>query len=225
MENNFEQDLLILLKGTALIIETKASKLREPFRDINKAVTRLKDDFKVSIQYGYDQCMRLEKKFKKGVPFILFDKNDKQLYTINPSRYHTVLSIVVTLERFGSLQTDLGLFFKNEPDCNYPWSVYIDDLETFLLALKNTVKNPEVKLIQFLKQRILLHKRSYAVDELDVCGNYLSKPSEFSAAVLNKQAFVYFSPKEQAIFDDLYYSGKIKFNESVFPTEFLKLYE
>jgi hypothetical protein len=41
IEKNFEQDLLIIHKGTAIIIETKASKLREPYRDLERAIKRL----------------------------------------------------------------------------------------------------------------------------------------------------------------------------------------
>lgn len=92
-----EQDLLILTKGTAIIIETKASKLRELFRDMQKAVVRLKDDFKEAVQYGYDQCKRVEKFFLGHAAFEIKDNKGKVLYTVNPSKIHSVFSIVVTL--------------------------------------------------------------------------------------------------------------------------------
>ncbi|WP_207428957.1 hypothetical protein [Pedobacter sp. SYSU D00535] len=71
---NTEQDLLILSKNAAFIIEIKASKYRQPFRDPVKGFTRLKSDFKESIQYGYDQCLRIEDKVFENTPFTVFDK-------------------------------------------------------------------------------------------------------------------------------------------------------
>src|SRR5690606_4709089 len=41
-----EQDLLILWKNYAFIIEAKGYNLREPLRDPNKAFVRIKDDFR-----------------------------------------------------------------------------------------------------------------------------------------------------------------------------------
>jgi hypothetical protein len=117
IEKGHEQDLLILYKGTGIIIETKASKLREPFRDIQKAIVRLKNDFEESVQYGLDQCKRVEKYFNGEEHFEIKNSKEEILYSVNPSRIHSVFSIVVTLERFGSLQTDLNLMLqKEEPD-------------------------------------------------------------------------------------------------------------
>ncbi len=50
-----EQDILILWKNHAFIIEAKGYKLKEPFRDPNRAFVRIKNDFKNSIGYGYRQ--------------------------------------------------------------------------------------------------------------------------------------------------------------------------
>ncbi|MGJ1538197.1 hypothetical protein ACR784_24570 [Sphingobacterium multivorum] len=105
IEKNYEQDLLIIFKGTVIIVETKAAKLREPFRDVDKAIIRLKDDFKDSIQYGFEQCKRVEDYFFDDNPFDITDEKGKILYKVNPNKIKNIYSIVVTLERFGSLQT------------------------------------------------------------------------------------------------------------------------
>ena len=47
--NNTEKDLLVLYRDTAFIVECKAHKNREPFMDVDKAFTRIKDDFGKSI--------------------------------------------------------------------------------------------------------------------------------------------------------------------------------
>lgn len=211
--SGYEQDLLILYKGHAFIIETKASKLREPFRDIEKAIVRLKSDFKDSIQAGYDQCKRVEDCFAKGQKFPVSDERGNVQYVIDPHKYHSVFCIIVTLERFGSLQTDLNLLLSKRDSAENPWSVYIDDLETFLLSLTTIMRESQAKFTQFLKQRRLLHGRSYAIDELDICGAYINDPEKFNKDVQKKERFIYYMPDQQAIFDNLYYQGGLPFKE------------
>ncbi len=217
VESNFEQDLLILYKGNALIIETKASKLREPFRDIPKAMLRLKDDFKHAIQYGYNQCRRVEHYFEKDTVFDIMDVKSNVSYTVNPYKIHSVYSIVVTLERFGSLQTDLGLFLEKDEKANFPWSVYVDDLEIFLLTLKHHFRNPQGKFLEYLRKRTLLHTHIYAVDELDVCASFLKYPGKFAENAASKDTLVGFSPLEQAYFDKIYHKGGLRFKEEPMP--------
>lgn len=207
VEKNTEQDILVLSKNLALIIEIKASKYREPFRDPVKGYDRLKSDFKDAIQYGYDQCLRIEDKFFDNDPFVIYDKNEKPLYKINPKKYAEVYSIVVTLERFGPIQSDLNFMLQKDEGSDFPWSVYIDDLETFLLALKKTYTNPIPSFKIFLKQRSTFHGRAYIVDEMDVCGTFLSNRKLFSQVALNKEASATFLPDNQGIFDDLYHTG------------------
>ncbi len=217
VKEGFEQDLLILTKGTAIIVETKASKLREPFRDIEKALVRLKDDFKDSVQHGYDQCKRVENFFNSKNCFPVKDKSGNTLYTINPSKYHSVFSIVVTLERFGSLQTDLKLLLRKDEADNYPWSVYIDDLEIFLLTLKHHTRNSQGKFLNFLNNRKLLHGHIYAIDELDVCGYFLKYPDKFKPYAKMTDTLCQFSVYEQAFFDEIYHQGGLRFQEEPMP--------
>lgn len=213
----YEQDLLILSKGTAIIVETKASKLREPFRDMQRAIVRLKDDFDDSVQQGYNQCKRVENLFNEKQSFDIRDNKKNILYRINPARFHSVFSIVVTLERFGSLQTDLNLLLKKEQIDNFPWSVYIDDLEIFLLTLKHHRRNPQGKFLDFLRCRRQLHGHMYAIDELDICGYYLKQPEKFSDYSKRMDTLCNFPVYEQAIFDEIYHSGGLCFKEEPIP--------
>jgi len=213
-----EQDLLVLSKGTAIVVETKASRLREPFRDMQKAVVRLKNDFKEAIQYGYDQCKRVEHFFLQHAPFEIKDSKGKVLYKVNPSKIHSVFSIVVTLERFGSLQTDLNLLLRKDSTDNFPWSVYIDDLETFLLTLKHHRSNPKGKFLEFLRSRRRFHGRMYAIDELDICGYYLEQPEKFVHYSKQGDTFCQFDVYQQAVFDEIYFRGGLRFNEEPMPS-------
>ncbi|ATC37790.1 hypothetical protein HZQ75_05860 [Elizabethkingia anophelis] len=220
VDGNCEQDLLMIYKGHVLIIEIKASKLREPFRDVDKAIRRLKEDFKNSIQYGFDQCKRVEDYFYGDANFDIKDEKGKILYTVNPNKIKSIFSIIVTLERFGALQTDLSLLLQKDENIDFPWAVYIDDLETFLLAVKENVSSPTSQFLNFLKYRRELHGRMYAGDELDVCATYLQNPKKFKEYSEKGDLFLTFSPYEQGDFDNLYWSGKINFKESALPNGF-----
>ncbi|QIE58642.1 hypothetical protein G5B37_03420 [Rasiella rasia] len=221
--NNFEQDLLIIYKGHAIIVESKASKLREPFRNVEKAVTRLKNDFKSSIQYGYDQCKRVEDYFLGSETFSIKDNKNRVLFKVNPNKIHSVYSIVVTLERFGNLQTDLGLMLQKNDKKKYPWSVYINDLEIFFLTLKYHTSNSLNNLFSFLKLRREMHNHLYAIDELDICAAFIRSPKKFKKFTKMNDTLLSFSPLEQELFDQYYYAGKLQFKEQPLPDDFLKL--
>jgi hypothetical protein len=212
-----EQDLLIFFKGSAIIVEIKATRLREPFRDIDRAVERLQSDFANSIQYGYEQCKRMEDHMLGDQGFEIKDQNGKVLYKVRPSKIRQVYSIVVTLERFGSLQTDLSLMLNKDNEAPYPWSVYIDDLETFLLAMKQTTSAGVAGFLNFLELRNLIHGRLHAIDELDVCAYYMQDPSKFKTLARATDQLLHFSPYEQDIFDKLYRSKKLRFQEKGLP--------
>ncbi|MBX9889181.1 MAG: hypothetical protein K2Y30_14735 [Flavobacteriaceae bacterium] len=222
IEKNYEQDILIIFKGTVIIIETKASKLREPFRDTEKAITRLKNDFKHSIQYGFEQCKRVEDYFFDDNNFEIKDEKGRVLYNINPKKIKNIYSIVVTLERFGSLQTDLSLMLQKDDNIDYPWSIYIDDLEIFLLALKQNIKSPVSQFLNFLNLRREMHGQMYAIDELDVCATYLQSPLKFKEYSEAKDTFLTFSPYEQGDFDKLYWANQLRFKEKALPDEFYR---
>ncbi|HFK5574928.1 TPA: hypothetical protein ACW72O_003580 [Elizabethkingia anophelis] len=142
------------------------------------------------------------------------------MYTVNPNKIKSIYSIIVTLERFGALQTDLGLLLQKDDNIDFPWAVYIDDLETFLLAVKENFSSPTSQFLNFLKYRRELYGRMYAGDELGVCATYLQNPKKFKEYLEKGDLFLTFSPYEQGDFDKLYWSGKINFKENALPNGF-----
>jgi hypothetical protein len=204
---NQEQDILVISNGTAFIFETKASNFREPFRDMNKAFVRIKDDFKENIQKGFEQCQRVKEKFELGQKFKIFDKKGIVLLEINPLKIYNVFNIVVTQERLGPIQQDLGLLLKINEELEYPYSIYINDLEIFLRVLKIKTKNPRQELITFLKTRELLHERIFCNDELDICAVYVSNKNLFVRLANQLEATFTIGPECQDYFDDLYFQG------------------
>ncbi|WP_128330114.1 hypothetical protein [Apibacter sp. HY039] len=222
-----EQDILILYKKNAFIIEVKATSNREPMRDFNKAYDKLKNDFKKGIQYGYDQCYRVKNKFNNDALIKIYNKNKKIEYTFNPKKYN-VYTIVVTYDRFGCIQTNLSEMLNlNENDESYPWAVNIDDLETFLLALKKK-KNYKQLFLKFIEYREYYHEHLICGDELELCGLFYSDENLFCKySLLDEIIFV--DPNSSSIFDKMYNEGlgfeNERFYDKKINNEAINLYE
>lgn len=196
-----EQDILILWKNHAFIIEAKGYNLREPLRDPNRAFVRIKDDFKKCIGYGYKQTKRVEDKFQNDKPFKIFDKNGNVITEINPKNYdNNYYSIIVNINSFGQTQTDLSILLEIADDDVFPWAIKLDDLEVFLLTLIKRKKTAKY-LVDFLLLREELHGKLICSDELEICGGYLiNKLNEKSDTIVT-------TPDLTDIFDEQYYKG------------------
>lgn len=207
-KNRSEQDLLIGFKGFFFIVEIKDTLFRAPMRDPIKAFDKIKSDFKKSIQYGYEQCVRVENKFEEGKPFEIFDnKTHKSIYKIKPNKIKDYFSIVVTQFKYGNIQTNLeNLLTKNE-EALYPWSVCIDDLEAFILALKKLKKGmARTQFINYLKHREAYNEHLICSDELELCGYFINSPKDFEKFSIIEETFGA-DPRMSELFDAEYYNG------------------
>ncbi|MBP6424400.1 MAG: hypothetical protein KA278_01620 [Flavobacterium sp.] len=205
IDQHCEQDILIVFDSTALIVEVKASTFREPMRDPQKAFEKIKSDFKKNIQEAYNQCLRVEDAFEMESFVSVYDDKNQMLEKISTLSVENTYSIIVTLDRFGVIQSDLSWLLQIDKDLPFPWSVNIDDLETFFLMLKKQ-KRPQKKLVEFLKHRELLHERLYAMDEIDVCCWYLRNPKDFREGCNQHEAFIFANPQESDLVDKAYFS-------------------
>lgn len=205
IDENTEQDLLVICGRSVFIVEIKGSSYREPFRNAEKGFERIKADFKDSIQYGYDQCLRVEDWFYGEDKFYVHQGKERHL--VDPDNFDAIYSIVVTLERFGPIQTDLNLLLNKPEECGFPWSVYIDDLETILLSLKKLSQAPLHLFKTYLEGREKINGRMYASDELDICATFLSNRKLFHDLVRDPGSSATFSPTNQLFFDELYFCG------------------
>ncbi|TVT38613.1 hypothetical protein FNT36_20760 [Hymenobacter setariae] len=199
-----EQDILILWKKYAFIIEPKGYALREPLRDPDRAFPRIKKDFEASIGYGYAQTKRVEQKFIDGVPFYIYDEKGNKMAEIDPSKYEADFSIIVNLKSFGQIQNDLSTLLPIGEDDVYPWAVKLDDLEVFLLTMQAQGKKP-LDFVAFLSIREELHGKLICMDELDVCAMFLE--GKLSPQLASKQSKLLVPPDEAGIFDKQYAKG------------------
>jgi len=198
-----EQDILILWKKYAFIIEAKGYALNEPFRNPEKAFVRIKSDFNACIGYGYEQTRRVEKKFIDCVPLRITDKNGNLIEEIDTTKYEQDFSIIVNLKTFGQVQTNLATLIKleNEDDV-FPWAVKLDDLEIFLLTMNAQKKKP-TDFIDFLLMRETLHGKLICADELEVCGAFLTK--KLNQQIIDKNDTIVTVPDLGDVFDKQYF--------------------
>ncbi|WP_231427695.1 hypothetical protein [Pedobacter sp. Leaf250] len=203
--NGNEKDRLILCNRQVFVIECKAHKYHEPLRDTERAYQRIKSDFKKIIGKGFSQAIEVEDVLLDDKPFDICGKNKKATETIQPEDFDEIFTIVVTQERFGQIQCNLGHLLNIDDDRNYPWSVSIDDLESFLITLKR--KDDYVaEFGRFLLAREKLHGRLYCYDELELCAYFLFDRDKFVKDCAKKAPF-FSSPDMNKCFDLLYRVG------------------
>lgn len=200
-----EKDLLIICKGLVLIIECKSKKYNEPFGYPDKSYDRIKRDFKASIQDAYRQVKEVETLFHYQDEVIITDKYKNEIEVISTKKINQIVSIIVTQERFGQIQCDLGLLLDKEESDFFPWSVSIDDLESILLTFERK-ENPYRALSIYLSAREKLHERLICFDELDLVAYYLMQPENFLKICNSNEVFVT-STDMCHFFDQLYQSG------------------
>lgn len=200
-----EQDIMVLWNEYLFVVEAKAYSNREPFRNTEKAFTRIKDDFMGCIGYAYKQCKRIENKMKAGKPFDLKDDKGNVIKTINPVDYDgNDFYIIVNQESFGQIQVDLSMFLEIGDDQNYPWAVRFDDLEVFLLTLIAKKKTPQF-FVDFLIMREYLHGHIICSDEGEICGGYIS--GSITQKMAEGEDVITTTPGLASVFDDQYRKG------------------
>lgn len=205
-QDKHEQDLLIIFRKFAFIVEVKASKRNEPRREPKKAYPLILSNFNETIQKGYDQAYRVKGKFiaREIIEIYSDEKLSNKIAEINTKRFHQHFSIIVTQERFGPIQTNLYDLLEKMEDDEYPWSICIDDLEVFFLQLERMKKTP-FNLCQFLNLRQQLHGHLIADDELGVCGGFLNQKITFSKA--ESDEILMLAPDMSEVFDKSYEEG------------------
>lgn len=209
-----EKDILIFYRRTAFIIECKADLYKEPFRDIDKSHKRIEREFKTSIQKAYDQALEVQYAIYNKNELTISDKNKNEIEYIKTNRIENAFIILVTQERFGQIQCDLGLLLDKEGSAFYPWSVSIDDLESILLTISRK-ENAVGELITYLINREKLHERLICSDELDIVGYFIMQRQIFIQHC-NRDKIYITSPDICQLFDDLYYYGGFGFKNELY---------
>lgn len=170
-----ELDGLILYDNNILLIEAKSGIFHDKARKghIKKLETNIKDN----IESAYLQADRT-RRYLNSSQFPQFKLKNKEIISLDMTRYDNIYLINVTLENFSSISTmmyklnKLGLYKSNE----FPWSVNINDLK----IISDFIQFP-AQFLHYLKKRVELankdfsrHPEVYTTDELDLLGDYLT---------------------------------------------------
>jgi hypothetical protein len=199
-----EHDLVLLWNRMLFVIESKASPPVEPFRDPDKAFTRISRAFRSDrgIQNGFYQANRLRKMVACSKTLELYDANRQVVCSVETSEISKTYLICVTRDNFGVLATDLSLLLEKAHDEDYPWVPNILDLQALLDAWQYFKWGPE-KLFEYLDGRIRLHGKIFASDELDVAGYFVRHGDFRHLLELNADRIV-LEPHYSKVFDQIY---------------------
>lgn len=203
--NGDGQDILILWKSLAFIIEAKAGKEPEPMRSVKKSFEKILLGFKGNIQKGYEQTYRIKQLFDNKEKFKIYNKEGVFQYEVNSARYNEYFSLIVTLNKFRKPQIDLNLLLDlEETDDRYPFSVSIDDLENLILTMLKLKKGPG-DFVRFLHLREQLQGRLDCHDELELWGAFFHV-KHFKVPEDERMHFKTF-PQMGEVYDELYRTG------------------
>jgi SEC-C motif len=212
-KQQFEHDGLILSGGALLPIEEKSSEMTTPSRNPERYFERLKQHFKSDrgIQHGYDQANRvidLVTSATKPVPF--YDQRGNVIAEIMPGSVTEMFPIVVTLESFGMLATDLTLMLNVPAGKAYPWVVNLFDLETLVDGfLRKGLTGDD--FLRYLRQRREIQGHVLTDDELNLAGQFIVERN----LPMGKPGTTTFVASYASVFDDLYFEQHGVENDSM----------
>lgn len=197
-----EHDILIEFHDYILIAEVKASKVREPFFNPQKAYKRINDHFHSDSGIGgaYAQAITLKRFIESQEDIVLYEnKNSK--FQIQSTSQKTILPLVLTLNQFGSLAINTSLILDKDADEPYPWVCNWHDFENIIEILKYFHKGAK-DFIEYLLWRIENHVNVFSSDELDVIEGYLLD-SNLKKKI--KSSAVFFPPNGPSLIDKIYF--------------------
>lgn len=203
-----EHDSIIVSGKNLFLVEAKASPPIEPFRDPEKAYTRIKRHFRSDrgIQKGFEQAERIRSQLAEGHEVGLYDNDSNLVLNLNPDDFDNVFSICLTRDDYGPLATNLNLLLEKSAEAPYPWVVNQFDLESLVQGYKHLGLKEE-HFVTYLNERIQLHGKLFGTDELEYVGFGLKHGG--LRDVIEKDAdLIFLSPDYSDIFDEIYLSEK-----------------
>ncbi len=197
-----EHDILIEFNDYILIAEVKASKVREPFFNPQKAYKRITDHFHSDSGIGgaYAQAIALKRLIEGQEDIVLYENKNSKFHIQNISQ-KTILPLVLTLNQFGGLAVNTSLILEKDVDEPYPWVCNWHDFENILEVLEYLHKGAQ-DFIDYLVWRVKNHANVLSSDELDVIEGYFLDP-QLKESIKSTAAF--FPPNGPSLIDKLYF--------------------
>ena len=169
-----EHDLVAYNSDICLFVESKSSPPGEPFRDIDRAYSRIEQDFRSErgIQSGFRQAVKLLDILKSEDQLALYDKDQVELDRVSVDLAEKAFPVVVTKDNFGMLATRLSLLLAKDADQPYPFVTNILDLQNIAMIWQHYGWGAK-QFRAYLGQRSQLHEKVFADDEMDFVGAFV----------------------------------------------------
>lgn len=197
-----EHDILIEFHDYILIAEAKASKVREPFFNPERAYKRITDHFHSDSGIGgaYAQAITLKKFIESQEDIVLYENKNSKFQIQNTSQ-KTILPLVLTLNQFGGLAVNTSLILEKDAAEPYPWVCNWHDFDNIIEILEYLHKGAQ-DFIDYLIWRIENHVNVLSSDELDVIEGYFLD-SQLKKNIKDSVAF--FPPNGPSLIDKIYF--------------------
>ena len=173
-DNQNEHDIVVLGDGVCLFVEVKSSPPDEPFRDPEKAYTRLRRSFRsdTGIQKAYNQANRLLQSVRSNRVVSLYDRDGNEALQLPGSLRDRAFCVCVTRDSYGPVATCLSFLLEKNEGEPYPWAVSVWNLENIAEIWKHCRWDGS-QLRAYLSAREKLHTSLFGDDELDYVGAFI----------------------------------------------------
>jgi len=196
-----EHDILVEYENFIIVAEVKASKVREPFFNPEKAFIRVKDHFNSDTGIGgaYRQAIILKKFIEQNDTVTLYEDKTKA-FTIGETSIKRILPFVLTLSQFGSIAVNTSLLLDKEETQPFPWVCNLHDFEN-IIEINAYLKKDAHDFIDYVIWRMEHHQAILSSDELDVIeGFYFDKKIKNA-----KHENLFFWPTGPSLIDKIYF--------------------
>ena len=169
-----EHDLVAYNSDICVFAESKSSPPGEPFRDIDRAYSRIEQDFRSErgIQGGFRQAVKLLDILESENQLTLYIKDQVELDRLDVDLVGKAFPVVITKDNFGMLATHLSLLLTKDADQPYPFVTNILDLQNIAMIWLHYGWGAK-QFRAYLEQRSQLQAKVFADDEMDFVGAFV----------------------------------------------------
>lgn len=212
-DSTFEVDVIVVTRDEVVICECKSKEIRAPFRDFDKALPRLRQDFS-DVREAYVQTLRASKMLATDGMVTVFDNKGNAVGSFN-SKDKKFIKVCCTYDDYGNLGTSLSML--NQLDLSNFWCVNELDLDSFIDAIEFRGWGWD-KFVEYVVERSQLYGKVISEDELAIAGWFISKESLGALIDVDADNIVV-DIDEADIFDSIFrarqFGEQVTYNRSV----------
>ncbi len=129
---------------------------------------KFEEEFKNSIQFGYEQALAVKRRILGSEETTFFDEGGTSYFSVRRNEIRRFYIVCVTITPRGPLGTDLSYQLKRPEGEPFPLALNLFDLDTICKYFTGGKQ-----LVAYLQAREHLHGRVHTGDELNFAGYFL----------------------------------------------------